>query len=371
MSKSEKNKSMLLISNLYPSEKYPFYGTFVKHFNDISENYFDVDKIVLFKVNSKLKKLINYFLFYGKIIFNILFKKYDVIYVHYISHVSIPLLLCKKLKKFNLYTNVHGSDIIPVSNLGKRLLKYTASILNKSQCVIVPSSYFKELVKEEFGIDEKEIRVYASGGIKEEVFYKRNDTSKNDILKKFNLEEDKKYIGFASRIIKGKGWEIFIEAINLMKINNDEVGDKYKFIIIGNGKEYKKMIKMIEEYGLEDYIVLFNLLSQEELAEMYSIMDWFVFPTYCKESLGLVGIEAMACGTPVIASNMAGPTTYVKDNINGFLFKPKDVKALYNAILKSINMSDSVYEKMQKQCLETASDYTSEAIIDSYEKIFS
>ena len=65
--------------------------------------------------------------------------------------------------------------------------------------------------------------------------------------------------------------------------------------------------------------------TQKELALFYSAIDIFCFPTYRKsDSLGLVGLEAMACGCIVIASNMAGPTSYIKNQENGFFFKPRD-----------------------------------------------
>ncbi|MCC3671233.1 glycosyltransferase family 4 protein [Terrisporobacter mayombei] len=366
-----KTESMLMISNLYPSENHQYYGTFVKNFYDISQNYFDVDKVVLCKTNSKIEKLISYLNFYFKIIFNILTKNYDIVYVHYISHVSLPLLFCKKLKKFNLYINVHGSDVVPSNKVGKKLLPYTYKILKQAERIIVPSSYYEKLVEEEFCIDKQNIRVYASGGINDKVFFERSQKEKEIILKEFDLEKDKKYIGFASRIDTDKGWEIFVDAINIIKKETPKYLDEYRFIIVGEGKDYNKMLEMINEYEIENYIKLINLLPQEQLSEFYSILDWFIFPSYRKaESLGLVGIEAMACGTPIIASNMAGPTTYVKDEINGFLFEPKNSRELYNVIVKSINMDKKSYSNMKLECLATAGLYTPESMRVSYRRIF-
>src|SRR5690606_41173522 len=57
------------------------------------------------------------------------------------------------------------------------------------------------------------------------------------------------------------------------------------------------------------------------------------------ESLGLVGLEAMSCGTPVIASNMAGPQTYIVNGMNGFLFSPGNSKELAQYIKKYFAMT--------------------------------
>ena len=65
---------------------------------------------------------------------------------------------------------------------------------------------------------------------------------------------------------------------------------------------------------------------------MYLLMDCFIFPSTLKESLGLVGLEAMACGIPVIASDSHGPTDYIEDRKNGFLFSTGDICSLIDKV---------------------------------------
>ena len=59
----------------------------------------------------------------------------------------------------------------------------------------------------------------------------------------------------------------------------------------------------------------------DKIKYIYNNIDVLVFPTKLKEGLGLVGLESMACSTPVIASNSSGPATYVQEGKNGFLFR--------------------------------------------------
>jgi len=81
-----------------------------------------------------------------------------------------------------------------------------------------------------------------------------------------------------------------------------------------------------------------------------------------KESLGLVGLEALACGIPVIASNTEGPKEYVKENVNGFLFERGSAKSLYEKIMKFYNLSDKAKEEMKRKALEVAKEYDSHRV---------
>ena len=86
----------------------------------------------------------------------------------------------------------------------------------------------------------------------------------------------------------------------------------------------------------------------------------FAFPTYTKcESLGLVGLEAMACEVPVVASNKYGPTSYLVDNKNGLFFEQKNSEDLANKIIKILDLNQEEKKKMKNKARETAIKYDS------------
>ena len=78
-------------------------------------------------------------------------------------------------------------------------------------------------------------------------------------------------------------------------------------------------------------LTFINKVKQEELNILYNISDFFIFPSR-KEPLGLVGIESIAAGTPVIGSNVGGIKEYINDN-NGFLFNPNKPEELSSLLL--------------------------------------
>ena len=159
-----------------------------------------------------------------------------------------------------------------------------------------------------------------------------------------------------SNFIKEKGWEIFLEAMSL--IQNQNLIPSFKIEIVGDGPDSTKLKNYLRQHKLEATITS-NLL-QQDLAKIYNRLDIFVFPTYREaESLGLVGLEAMACEVPVIASKVGGPMGYIEDDINGFLFEKRDVKMLREKIVAFYFKEENEKLKLRENALITAREYDS------------
>lgn len=355
---------------MYPSTKATYYGTFVRDFHLKANEFFDVKLICLHKENNKLLKLISYFFFYIKIVFGICIFHYDIVYAHYVSHVAKPLLFCKKLKDYRLFINVHGSDVLPPKkSLGEKFLPYTRAILLKAERVIVPSYYFFSVMREEFNLSPDNISVYPSGGVNPAIFHVMSDETKHKTIAKYDLSYDYEYIGFASRLIKEKGWKIYLEAVCALLRDRPDFGEKYRFILIGSGPCEVEVDNFINKENLNVYVRRFLSLPQNELSSLFNLLSWFIFPSE-SESLGLVGLEAMACAVPVIATNFAGPTTYVKDDINGLLFNKGEAIDLERALIAALDMDKERYNTLKNNCIATAMRYMGEELQESFMDIF-
>lgn len=347
-------KKVLLVSNMYPSKKNPHYGVFVQNMENILlEENIKVSKSVLQKSTNKVIKLLSYVIFYGKTTFKGLFGSYDCIYAHYASHTALPLLIIKKIKpKTKIVMNVHGNDIVPEDKKDKKYLSLVVKILNCSDKIVSPSKYFEEILINEYNIQVSKIFVSPSGGVDAEVFA---PVSKLEAKKKNNLDETVRYIGYVSRIEKDKGWDILLYAIDQIR---NSLKDDIKFLFVGSGSQDEEFNKLVEKLELENMIIKLAFFPQKDLKNIYSSLDFFVFPTYRKsESLGLVGLEAMACETLVLASDMGGPKTYIKDGINGILFKSKNSKDLANKIVQILNIEPKLKNDIKKNARATALCY--------------
>ena len=345
---------ILVVSNMYPDKNNPSYGTFVRNFcGQLKELEIDYDLVVMTKTNSKIKKLKKYIEFYTVCFFKIMFRKYDLIYVHYASHSSLGVLLASKFKKIRIFTNVHGSDVFPENKKQQNMQKYTKKILSKSDRIVVPSDYFKEIVINKYNICENKIFVSPSGGVDTRIFFDTNKVKTNSIFT----------IGYVGRLSYKKGWDVLVKACSLFDF-------KYKLIIVGDGPEKEKLSEYIEKNNLQDFVELRGLLSQKELCEVYNKMNVFVFPTQRDgESLGLVSVEAMACGTPVIASDYAAPARYIIDGYNGFKFAPGNVSDLANKIKMFKLLDTKELDYLIMGAKETAKKYSKEAALRSMDEI--
>lgn len=359
---------ILVISNMYPSDKVPNYGTFVKNFcNQLDEIGLQYDKVVKTKDSNKI---ISYIIYYLKVFFHVLFKKYEVIYVHYASHNALPLLIINKIKKIKVYTNVHGGDVVPQTFVQRKMQKYTKKLLEISEKVIVPSTYFKNLMKEMYMLPEQKIHIYPSAGVNNKHFYPFSKSDKRlDQLEGLYIENGVDYVGFVGRLEHGKGWNTFLEAIYLLK--KEQKFKNKKVIIVGNGVQYNAFNQLINKYNLEKDVIHIKSLPQDKLPALYNILSVFCFPTERKaESLGLVALEALSCGIPVIASDYAAPKYYIKDGFNGFKFEKGNARSLANKLEYFFNLPNETKKILRKNAFNSSSVFYTDNIRDQLENIF-
>ena len=350
-------KSILLVSNMYPSKQFKHYGSFVKNsYELLKDNGYIVDKVIMHKQTSKIMKLLSYIKLHLLTIIKCIFNNYDYIYVHYISHSSLGAIISMKLShNVKLVLNAHGNDVVMDNpseikniNRSKKYIKYAYK-------VVVPSKYYSEIMINDYNVKKEDIIIYPSGGVDTVKFASKD---KLEAKKDANLNTKYNYIGYVSRLEKNKGYDVFLKAINILKDNKDM--KNYKYLIVGAGQEENKFNKLVKELKLEDYLEVRNLVSQDELVDIYNSLDIFVFPTYRKsESLGLVGLEAMSCGIPVVASNNYGPTSYIINKKNGLLFETQNEKDLADKILDMKKLNKEELNKLILKARETAIKYDS------------
>lgn len=159
--------------------------------------------------------------------------------------------------------------------------------------------------------------------------------SRADARAFLGIDLEIKLILYVGRFDPRKGIETLIRAVNESKYRDPQ---NLKLIIGGgstpgqsDGKERDRIEKIIDELGMSEFTILPGLLSQEILPNYYAAADVCVIPSHY-EPFGLVTIEAMASGTPVVASNVGGLQFTVTNEENGLLVPPQDVLAFAAAI---------------------------------------
>ncbi len=151
------------------------------------------------------------------------------------------------------------------------------------------------------------------------------------LRKEFNLDKKEKLFGIFGRIIEWKGIKEFIHAaaIVIQSLPNTKaliVGDCSD----GDNKYFTEVKELVSHYGLEQHIILTGY--RKDVPTLMGLMDVVVHASITPEPFGMVLIEGMAMGKPVVATNMGGTLDIVVDGQTGFLVKPGDVNDIANAI---------------------------------------
>lgn len=173
-------------------------------------------------------------------------------------------------------------------------------------------------------------------------------------LSRFYPKEKQRYETF--RIIsmgelnKNKNHCTVIKAIAALK-DRDIIYEIY-----GNGPLKEELQGLINEFGLENQVFLrgFEIDIEKKLVDA----DCCIFPSY-REGLGLAGLEAMACGIPLIASDNRGTREYMKHEINGIVCNPDDIEGFANAISR-IKEDKAFADRIAREGLKTVQNFSVE-----------
>lgn len=253
-----------------------------------------------------------------------------------ILHVQHIWILSYIAVKFDLpvVITAHGTDIIGHER-SNRFHKYTYEAVKKCNQIISISDDNKKLILNNFP-DAKDKISLIKNGYDEKVFYKTN-YDKNAILKRFNINKCyDKIICFAGKMTKIKGIDILLKAAKIYENDNTLT------LLAGDGELKDELKALSKELDLKNIYFLGNL-DQDTLREIYNISDVSVVPSRF-EAFGLVAVEALACGTPVIVSDVGGLPSIVNNKV-GMITKKDDEKMLANFIIDVLNNKnyDSFY----------------------------
>jgi len=193
------------------------------------------------------------------------------------------------------------------------------------------------------------------------------------------IPEDEKMILFVGRIEPLKGIDTLLKAISQLKQADIlQICPHYLYIIGGNpdpdqvnmNKEMQRLQNLCKKMGLDDLVLFLGKRDQDSLQYYYSAAEMLVMPSHY-ESFGMVALESMACGTPVIATQVGGLQHLVRDQKTGFVIPNDDPDALEEKITVLI-CKPNLREKMSQNSISYAQSFSWNSItkylIETFEK---
>jgi len=257
--------------------------------------------------------------------------RFDVIHAQWLlPNGFIGAIVCK-LCKIPLVITLQGSDIF-VSNLNpifKGMAKWT--LKHAAMVTSVTPTFLPEL--EALGVPEEK-RCMIPNGVTPSMFFTPSEKRITQLREKLSIPENGLVVFALGRIVLKKGFDVLIQTLSHVQKEVQDV----TVIIGGDGSDLSRLKTLAEAEGISNIIRFPGTINRADVPTYFHLCDLFVLPAVFDPKGNVDGcptviLEAMACGKPVVSSEISGIPIVVKDGETGLLVGEKNVDALATAII--------------------------------------
>ena len=279
-------------------------------------------------------------------------------------------LIATKITGRKFVTTFHGTY-----NFKSNIKNFYNSVMLRSNLIIAGSNFIFSHINENYSKylkPEKKFLVIFRG-INTDYYDPKKIKEKDEIqlISKWKIDKEKKVILLPARLTAWKGHEIFLEALNKLKINESQ--KKFIAVILGSDqgrKIYKKrLIRLVEQYRLINDVIFIDNFKLMPIA--YKISDIVISSSIEPEAFGRVAVEAQAMEKPIIASNIGGSNETIIDEKTGFLYPAGNSDILSQKLSHIFDLNEETLKSMgiegrknvikkfnvEKMCFSTYSEY--------------
>ena len=253
----------------------------------------------------------------------------DVIHAHW-EFAGLIGLAIARLRRKPLILTVHR--LVTRSFLTRTLTKF---LLPKCDSLHFNSSYTQYLAKATVGVRVHDALIYPS--VEPSFFEQKNSNTK--IWDKFNLPRDRKgkmVLGLG-RLVEKKGFRYLLRGFAQWVANSSQDSQGAFLVLAGGGPLLQELRDEAKALSIADRVFFTDFILPQDVRDLMQQSDIFVVPSIVDErgeveTLGVVAIEALACGLPVIATNIGGVPDVIEDGRTGMLIEPQSAEAIANAL---------------------------------------
>ena len=276
----------------------------------------------------------------------------SLVHIHYLGWHSLLSIFIKYNSK--LILTPWGSDLlINKNNIFKKI--WLKKIISKSNFMICDSMRLeKEAIN--LGMDKENILISMFGV--ETKIYKNS--------RKIFSNKEKYFIG------SNRNHEDIYDLMTLLKAAKliCDVRDDVQFYIAGSGSKLQNHIKYIEEISLGKKVKFLGLLNKEEMISFYNKIDIYISTSLSDGGLSASIAEAMSFERLIIISDNSDNKNWVKNKINGYLFKTSDHKELAKMVINAIEKKENSLAIAQKSREIILQNYSYEVEMKKVEKMY-
>ncbi len=295
-------------------------------------------------------------------------KSNDLIHVHGHPYLS-SFLAAKIAKRYSkpLVITQHNTFIEynDIWDTAEKLndIAIGKQVLNEADKIIVVSNATKNYVLS-IGAEPRKIEVLHNGvDIKR---FKPLSGVKERMRKKLGISKDASVVLTVRRLVYKNGIDTLLESAEIAVKKTPKI----VFVVVGKGPDFEKVKEKIVQLGMKRNFRLTGFVSDLDLPFYYNLADMFALPSKSGEGLPLVALEAMACGLPVIATNVGG-TSEVMSEKYGKLVPPNSSEAFAEALLEFSHKDLAELKKALRTIVEDnySWDKNVEKLVEIYEEL--
>jgi glycosyltransferase involved in cell wall biosynthesis len=276
-------------------------------------------------------------------------KSNDLIHVHGHPYLS-SFLAAKIAKRYSkpLVLTQHNT-FIEYNNIwdtAERLndLVIGKQVLNEADKIIAVSNATRNYILS-LGADPEKIEVVHNGVDLDR--FKPLSEIKGEMRKKLGIPEDAIVVLTVRRLVYKNGIDTLLESAALVVKKNPLL----VFVVVGKGPDFEEVKERMAHLGIQRNFRVTGFVSDKDLPLYYNVADLFALPSKSGEGLPLVVLEAMACGLPVIATNVGG-TSEVMSEAYGKLVPPNSPESLAEAVIEFSHKDLAMLKKKSRMMME-------------------
>ncbi len=292
-------------------------------------------------------------------------EKPAIIHAHWILPQGFAAAIVSKLLGIPFVVTAHAGDVFPLNTPLFRLLSRFS--INSAAAVTVNSSYTKAAVAKISAL--RSISVIPMG-VDLKLFSSSPASAAAAIRKKYSVRG--KMLLFVGRLAEKKGVAYLISAMKgIVKAFPD-----CKLVVVGYGPEKAALVQQARQLGLSSSVIFAGSIPNHQLPPYYKAADVFVLPSIVDsrgdtEGLGVVLLEAIAAGTPVVASNVGGIPDVVIDKKTGLLVGQKNTRSLALAVVRLLGDYKLRQRLSSNASRHVAANYAWHHVADKFIQLFS
>ena len=282
----------------------------------------------------------------------------DLLHVHYAIPHAVCAILAKQMsrKDVKIVTTLHGTDIT--------VLGYDASLTDSIRFGIeesdIVTAVSHSLIMETNDLIKPNKRIEAIYNFVDERVYHK--VSSDHLRNEYGVSPNEKVIIHVSNFRPVKRVQDVVKSFA-------KIVDKIpaKLLLVGDGPEISLINRLVEELHIRNHVLFLG--KQDNLEELYSISDLMLLLSE-KESFGLVALEAMACGVPVIGTNVGGIPEVISDGETGYICELGDIDSVVDKAIHLLNEEELHRQFSQKSIQKVYDDFHGEKIVQQYEDLY-